>query len=256
MATKQSGSCIRGKKRHFVQQGKATSDGVDIDTLVPDSFPANRQLCWKSELAYFDNYPASQNCILGSEYIIFDPVTAITDAGNVFDFVLPPAQEYVYDPTNIRVGLNLKIVKSGASDGGKIGPYRPDKNKENIPDPPEKCDPVALVNCPLTSMFYRVEVMINDVPVNSNCIDHHYRAFFENSFNYSPTAKNTLLSPIGYHEDFAKPESTLFSENLGLATRARWTQRVMSLFYLLFTSFIFICKTFSFRVTHGTYMEN
>ncbi len=156
---------------------------VNRGELTPDSFPANRRLCWKSELAYFDNYPLSQTCIESSEYLRFDPVTSVTDSSTTYDFVLYPAQEYVYDTANIRVGLELKIVKNPGD--------TPVKQYSKTGPPPGNADltaahydPVALINCPLTSLFNQIEITLNDVPINSNCTEHMYRAFMECSFNY------------------------------------------------------------------------
>ncbi len=152
-------------------------DDIEMGRLVPDAFPANQKLCWKSELAYFDNFPMSQNCIQASKYIRFDPVTSVTDSSTVFDFVLHPSEDYVFDPAGIRISTELAILKSGDL------PVKVYSRPENGTD--QQYDPVALVNCPLTSLFHRVEVLINDVPVNSNSGLHHFRAFLELSMNFT-----------------------------------------------------------------------
>ncbi len=157
---------------------------VNRTELAPDSFPANKRLCWKSELAYFDNYPLSQTCIESSEYLRFDPITSVTDSSSTYDFVLHPANEYVYDAANIRVGLELKIVKKNPGEVpvkqySKTGPP-----PGNIELTAANYDPVSLINIPLTSLFNQVEITLNDVPINSHCTEHMYRAFLESSFNY------------------------------------------------------------------------
>ncbi len=168
----------RGLKRQRKAGAAAKHGEVEMDRLVPDAFPANRNLCWKTELSFFDAYPPSQTCILASEYIRFDPVTSVSDSSTAFDFVLHPAEEYVYDPANVRVGLDLAIVKRGGE------PVKVYKKPDGATDS-SRYDAVALVNMPLTSMFSRVEVLVNDVPINSNSGDHQYRAFLENTLNYT-----------------------------------------------------------------------
>ncbi len=164
------------------------SEGVlDVDDVKPDNFPANRALCWKPELAYFDSFPPSQDCFEASEYVRFDPVSAATS--NVYDFVLRPAQDRIFDPASIRIGMEVGIVKKGNQElAGALS--------NTGTGPVSTYDPVALVNCPLTSLFNRVEVLINDVPVNSNCVDQHYRAFIENTFNYPTLAEAYKIAAL------------------------------------------------------------
>ena len=73
------------------------------------------------------------------------------------------------------------------------------------------------------SAFGRVEISINDVFVNSSCGLHHHRAFILNSVNYSVSARNSHLSLAGYETDIVEPESTKFTRNLALTTRAIYT---------------------------------
>ena len=55
------------------------------------------------------------------------------------------------------------------------------------------------------SAFGQVEIIINDVPVNSQCAMHHHRAFILNSVNYTSYAKNSHLSLAGYRADGPDP---------------------------------------------------
>ena len=70
-------------------------------------------------------------------------------------------------------------------------------------------------------MWERVEILINDIPINSSCGDYGYRSFLTDTLNYSSSAKESILALSGYEYDSYSNGSTKFVES---ATLREWRE--------------------------------
>lgn len=194
--------------------------------MVPDLIAGAPATCFKAELAYFDSKPMIQTCIESSDWITQMPTTAIENFSHLAEWDLEPMEGFCIDPTTIRLTSKLSIKRG---DGTPVGPF-----KEKIPlrkegDPPHKpvpaaYDPVCLTCSPLDTLIARMEIMMNRVPINSNCAEYHYRSIFERSLNYSASAKHSILAPSGFINGNTQNGLATFLGNMSLHQRGAWTQ--------------------------------
>ena len=141
--------------------------GPKAPKMEADLEPADKQLCFKSQLALFDQMYPTQDCIVKKEEIRHSPTMALQPDSQILEFSLQPIQNVCYDLSSITLRLSVKIM-DGPNDIRHALKHSEDDLESDY-------DPVTLACSPLQTLFRQCEVYINDQPTTNSSLYHHYR---------------------------------------------------------------------------------
>lgn len=145
-------------------------------------------LCYSAGLAIF-NKPSQDIGIMNERCIQYLPVNSYTNQ-SVIEFCIPGNTAYYTDLKKTKLHLSCKIVKSDGTDfatGTGVG-------KTNV----------APVDNVLSSLFSRVDVLLQDKTLTSSEHTYAYKAYLNNLLFKSPAQKQTDLTTELYYQDPAE----------------------------------------------------
>ena len=135
--------------------------------------------CSKSELDFF-TIPATQTSIEDNTYTRVNPLTAVTSSPAPIEFIINASSEHYIDPANIYLYVKLSI-----------------KNRDLQPLKAEH--KYYFESNILHSIFSDVEIYLNETKITSGGGNYPYRAFLENSLNYTRDEKLSKLECEGFY---------------------------------------------------------
>ena len=168
--------------------------------------------CAKTELDVF-SVPPTQTSIEYGNYVVYHPLSSITDSGPIEFDVSSSGQNYL-DFANTQLLVKAKIPRG---------------NGDDITD----ADHVGGVNLFLLhSLFQQVNVSLNDVQVSQSAGTYANRAYIESLLSYGSQAKTSHLTAALYYKDTdgnmdrPNPEQANAAERkYGLQKRVPFTDR-------------------------------
>jgi hypothetical protein len=153
------------------------------------------------ELDIFEK-PILQTSIVGGNWQQYKTSTALTETSNL-EFRIAGSGEYYMDLARTLFNVKIQVLKV---DDTALG----------------ATDDIAPVNNILDSMFSDVKVEFNQKQVSGSRNMYHYRAYFEDLFNFNNTAKDSHQTASMWFKD----ESGKFNEinQIGHASRLSLTR--------------------------------
>ena len=138
--------------------------------------------CMKSELDIF-TVPPTQTSIETGNWVEYNPIASIAD-GSPIEFTVSGSGKDYLDAANTQLYVKAKITQADGTDiaaDAQVGP----------------------VNLFLHSLFFDVDVSLNETPVTSSNNTYAYRAYIENLLSYGSTSKQSQLNSQRYYKDVA-----------------------------------------------------
>lgn len=160
--------------------------------------------CTKSELDLFVTNPI-QLAIERSSMIEIHPLSSITSS-NTIEFQISGLGESYFDPSNIFLHVQAKILKSDGT----------------VPINTEKCAPI---NYALNTIFGECYVSLNEKQISSEN-NYAYKAFIQSTLFYPESSQKNLLSAAMFVKDSGSFEDVNIStgSNEGLKKRYERTK--------------------------------
>lgn len=148
--------------------------------------------CMLAELDIFEP-PLIQTSVLGSDWLNFLPVHAVTK-GSPITFLVPNQGSAYIDLSKTLLYVRLRVKNTAT--GAVLA----------------KDDKVSLVNYPLAALFSNISIDLNGTNVATSNNMAHYRSYFETLINYNASAKDTHLTSALFIQDTPGKFNDLTSE--------------------------------------------
>jgi hypothetical protein len=146
--------------------------------------------------------PVSQKSVLSGDWIQYKPTQQI-NADSPLLFEISGSGDRYIDTSKTLLNVKLKVLK-----------------EDNTPI--KDTEAFAVTNNLLSSLFNECTVEYNNQLVSQSHQLYHIKAYWENLFNFSDSAKSTFLTAAGFYQDEAgKFESATAKANLKRASFLR-----------------------------------
>ncbi|XP_033218155.1 uncharacterized protein F54H12.2-like [Belonocnema kinseyi] len=159
--------------------------------------------CLKSELDLF-SIPPTQTSIGSSQWVLYKPVSSLTDESHI-EFVVPGHGDEYIDLAHTMLNLRVKLITT-----------------PRVAANAEQLDRVGPVNNLLHLLFNQVDAYFNQKVVSPPSNSYAYRAYIETLLNAGPAPKNNhLTTSLWYNDTPAKMDD--FDDNVRLKSRQKYS---------------------------------